>query len=202
MYLIRLIIIGDSSVGKTSLLVRFHEDNFITTQKTTIGVDYKAKEICIDDEEVKLQIWDTAGQERFRSMTSAFYSKAQGIIITFDVTNLNSFRAIPNWIRDVNMYAPSFCSIVLVANKVDMPPEKWAVSQKEYITFAGSNNLKILECSAASGQNVNEAFIAVSRIILTKNRGELSIINSNNGGVSQQSKLKLDTNKRKERSCC
>jgi Ras-related protein Rab-35 len=77
MYLVRVIIVGDTGVGKTSLLVRFHENNFSSLQKTTIGVDYKAKEIIIDGEAVKLQIWDTAGQERFRSMTAAFYNRAQ-----------------------------------------------------------------------------------------------------------------------------
>ena len=77
MYLVRVIIVGDTGVGKTSLLVRFHENNFSLAQKTTIGVDYKAKEISIEGEIVKLQIWDTAGQERFRSMTAAFYNRAQ-----------------------------------------------------------------------------------------------------------------------------
>lgn len=102
MYLIRLLIVGETGVGKTSLLVRFHENNFIFAQKATIGVDYKAKEIQIDSETVKLQIWDTAGQERFRSMTAAFYSRAQGIAITFDVGLRYSFEALPSWIKEIN----------------------------------------------------------------------------------------------------
>ncbi len=132
MFLIRLLIVGETGVGKTSLLVRFNEDHFIIDQKTTIGVDYKAKEILIDQERVKLQvsqqnpaiyphftdvcvsqIWDTAGQERFRSMTSAFYNKAQGVVITFDVTQRDSFTSLPNWIRDVrsvSIYLSRFLS--------------------------------------------------------------------------------------------
>lgn len=102
MYLIRLLIVGETGVGKTSLLVRFHENNFIFAQKATIGVDYKAKEIEIDKEVVKLQIWDTAGQERFRSMTAAFYSRAQGIVITFDVGLRCSFDALSSWIREIH----------------------------------------------------------------------------------------------------
>lgn len=102
MYLIRLLIVGETGVGKTSLLVRFHENNFIYAQKATIGVDYKAKEIDIDKETVKLQIWDTAGQERFRSMTAAFYSRAQGIAITFDVGLRCSFEALPSWIKEIH----------------------------------------------------------------------------------------------------
>lgn len=130
MYLIRLLIVGDTGVGKTSLLIRFHEDQFIVHQKTTIGisvhlwygvwlfvcsgVDYKAKEVKIENEMVKLQvylilknqnqflqIWDTAGQERFRSMTSAFYNKAHGIILVFDVSQEESFRSLNTWIRDI-----------------------------------------------------------------------------------------------------
>ena len=84
------------------MLVRFNEDNFVVNQKTTIGVDYKAKEIQIGDEQIKLQIWDTAGQERFRSMTAAFYNRAQGVIITFDVTQRSSFLHLQNWVRDVH----------------------------------------------------------------------------------------------------
>ena len=84
------------------MLVRFNEDHYIPDSKATIGVDYKAKEVVVDNEHVKLQIWDTAGQERFRAMTSAFYNRAQGIVITFDVGNLNSFLALSNWIKDVN----------------------------------------------------------------------------------------------------
>ena len=130
MYLVRLLIVGETGVGKTSLLVRFNEDNFISDQKTTIGVDYKAKEVQIDDETVKLQvriiflpispsnlfvkIWDTAGQERFRSMTSAFYSKAQGVVVTFDVTERDTFLALPSWIRDVRMVSMNTYALIFL----------------------------------------------------------------------------------------
>lgn len=201
MFLIRLLIIGDAGVGKTSLLVRFNENNFVSNQKTTIGVDYKAKEITIDDDKVKLQIWDTAGQERFRSMTSAFYSKAQGVIVTFDVTQRDSFDAVSNWIRDVNMYAPSHCVIMVVANKVDLPEELWRVTREEYQTLSDLHALKVIECSAASGLNVNDTFIELGRMILTKNRQKLAEVNIGPTGQSGN-ELRVDLNPKKKESCC
>lgn len=101
MYMIRLLVVGDTGVGKTSLLMRFHEDTFVYAQKATIGVDYKAKEVNINGELVKLQIWDTAGQERFRSVNAAFYNRAHGAVITFDVGQRSSFEALTSWIKEI-----------------------------------------------------------------------------------------------------
>ena len=175
MYLVRLLVVGDTSVGKTSLLMRFNEGHFILTQKTTIGVDYKAKEIMIDSDSVKLQIWDTAGQERFRSMTSAFYNRAQGVIVTFDVTQYSSFMALETWVNDVNQNAPAGCTIVLCANKTDFPVDKWQVRKEEYMLFAHEHKYTLFEASASSGLNVNEMFTEIGRQVLSKNKSELSL---------------------------
>eukprot|EP01036_Dinobryon_divergens_P023355 gene23355-31692_t len=174
MYLIRLLIVGESCVGKTSLLVSFNGDKFILNQRTTVGVDYKARVINIGGEDVKLQIWDTAGQERFRSMTAAFYNKAQGVIIAFDVTQKESFQALPMWIDDVKKSAPPRTIIFLCANKVDCPSEMWKVEKEEYISFAIFHNLTIFETSALSGYNVAEIFSELGQQILNTNKGELS----------------------------
>ena len=179
MYLVRVIIVGDTGVGKTSLLVRFHENNFSLAQKTTIGVDYKAKEINIEGEIVKLQIWDTAGQERFRSMTAAFYNRAQGVIVAFDVTNPESFLSLGTWINDVKRDAPPGCFIVLCANKTELPVSSWKVSREEFTKFSEDNNLIIFETSAATGQNVNEMFMELGKEVVRKIRAELSKQTSN-----------------------
>jgi small GTP-binding protein len=190
MYLVRLLIIGDSGVGKTSLLVRFNEDTFAQTQKTTIGVDYKAKEVVIKrksthteigeegdgdggEDHVKLQIWDTAGQERFRSMTSAFYNKALGVVLTFDVSHRDSFLALPSWISDIRRDASPSCIIVLCANKVDLDESKWQVRREEYTALANQHGFSLFEASGKSGQGVQDVFLELGRLIVDKNRGEL-----------------------------
>lgn len=174
MFLIRLLIIGETGVGKTSLLIRFNEGHYNPNSKTTIGVDYKAKELTVDGENVKLQIWDTAGQERFRAMTGAFYNKAQGVIITFDVGRYDSFLAIPNWIRDVREQAPPTCSIIICANKCDLDPELWEIKREEYLTFASKRDYMLIEASASTGQKVHDLFEDLTRSILSKSRNELA----------------------------
>eukprot|EP01031_Cornospumella_fuschlensis_P031960 gene31960-38643_t len=208
MYLIRLLIVGETGVGKTSLLVRFHENNFIFAQKATIGVDYKAKEIEIDKEVVKLQIWDTAGQERFRSMTAAFYSRAQGIVITFDVGLRCSFEALGSWIREIHEIAPSRCVLILCANKVDLPPELWQVKREEYLTYSEQAGIPIMECSASSGQNVQEMFVELGRHVLQGNREDLTQVRDEQDGNNGKSIILSDFADRERRrktskkGCC
>ena len=154
MYLVKLLMVGDCGVGKTSLLLRFNDGSFQTNQRSTIGVDYKAKDIFVDGKTIRLQIWDTAGQERFRSMTSTFYSRAQGIIIVFDVTAGESFSNLTNWLKDVENEAPENCKISLCANKVDAPLSDWKVDRAIFEHFARDHNLSLYESSAATADNV------------------------------------------------
>lgn len=158
MFLLRLLIVGDTHVGKTSLLLRFNEGYFIANQKTTVGVDFKAKEVDLDGQLVKLQIWDTAGQERFRSMTSAFYTRAQGVVLVFDVSQRETFDKLHTWISDVRGGAPANTPIILCAGKVDLPKETWRVSKEEYDNFASNTGLKIIETSSSTGHNVDALF--------------------------------------------
>jgi len=205
MFLIRVLIIGDTGVGKTSLLVRFNEGTFTLNQKTTIGVDYKAKEVVIsrresstspaaeDDEvaqvgstsmteatsptkapdHVKLQIWDTAGQERFRSMTAAFYNKAQGVVLAFDVSQRDTFQSLSTWIADVGRDAPAGCVVVLCANKVDIDESLWQVRREEFTALAKQHGFPLFEASGKTGAKVNDMFIELGRVILERNRSEL-----------------------------
>jgi len=104
-YLIKLLMIGDSGVGKSCLLLRFSDDSFTTSFITTIGIDFKIKAVEIDGKRVKLQIWDTAGQERFRTITTAYYRGAMGILLVYDITDEQSFLNIRNWIRNIEQHA-------------------------------------------------------------------------------------------------
>ncbi len=175
-YLMRILIVGNTDVGKTSLLVRFNEDKFVTNQRTTIGVDYKAREVEICGERVKMQIWDTAGQERFRSMTSAFYNKAQGVVLCFDVGQRNSFLSLPGWIDDIRRDAPEGCHIILCANKIDLAQKDWAVSQKEIQAFAAEQEMRVFETSGKTGANVPGLFVALGEDILAKGKDKLTQI--------------------------
>jgi len=103
--LIKLLIIGDSGVGKSCMLLRFVDDSYTSSFITTIGIDFKIKTIELDGKRVKLQIWDTAGQERFRTITTAYYRGAMGLLLVYDVTNDDSFRNVTNWSRNVDQHA-------------------------------------------------------------------------------------------------
>lgn len=120
-YLIKLLLIGDSGVGKSCLLLRYSDDSFTSSFITTIGIDFKIKSILIDESKVKLQIWDTAGQERFRTITTAYYRGAMGILLIYDVTDENSFRNVGNWMKQIEINAADNVNKILIANKCDVP---------------------------------------------------------------------------------
>jgi len=119
-YLIKLLLIGDSGVGKSCLLLRFSDDSFTPSFIATIGIDYKIKTIEIDGVKIKLQVWDTAGQERYRTITNAYYRGAMGILLVYDVTNAKSFENIRSWIRNVEQHASENVNRILIGNKCDM----------------------------------------------------------------------------------
>jgi len=116
---LKLLLIGDSAVGKTCMLLRFSDDTFSTDMVSTIGVDYKTKYIPLDGKTVKLQVWDTAGQERFRNITHAYYRGAKGIFLVYDVTNELSFRHVKVWMDNIKKLADDSVSVMLIGNKCD-----------------------------------------------------------------------------------
>lgn len=132
--MVKLIIIGDSSVGKSCILLRFAEDSFPTSHMPTIGnsilskfkaftvgIDFKIKTIVVDDERVKLQVWDTAGQERFRTITQTYYKGAMGILLVYDCTQDSTFQNVTNWLKQIDSHASEDVIKILVANKTDLP---------------------------------------------------------------------------------
>uniref|UniRef100_A0A8D0G4V8 small monomeric GTPase n=1 Tax=Strix occidentalis caurina TaxID=311401 RepID=A0A8D0G4V8_STROC len=155
-YLFKLLLIGDSGVGKTCLLFRFSEDAFNTTFISTIGIDFKIRTIELDGKKIKLQIWDTAGQERFRTITTAYYRGAMGIMLVYDITNEKSFDNIKNWIRNIEEHASSDVERMILGNKCDMN-EKRQVSKEKGEKLAIDYGIKFLETSAKSSINVEEA---------------------------------------------
>ncbi|CAK8686858.1 ras-related protein Rab-35-like [Clavelina lepadiformis] len=170
-HLFKLLIIGDSGVGKSSLLLRFADNTFSGSYITTIGVDFKLRTIEIDGEKVKLQIWDTAGQERFRTITSTYYRGTHGVIVVYDVQRAESFVNVKRWLQEIEQNCDSV-NRILVGNKDD-EPEKKVVETEDAETFAEQINISLFETSAKENKNVEEMFVAITRQVLQKKKTSL-----------------------------
>jgi Ras-related protein Rab-8A len=164
-YLVKLLLIGDSGVGKSCLLLRFSDDSFTTSFITTIGIDFKIRTIELDGKRIKLQIWDTAGQERFRTITTAYYRGAMGILLVYDVTDESSFNNIRNWMRNIEQHAADNVNKILVGNKADMDESKRAVPTAKGQALADEYGVKFFETSAKTNLNVENVFFTIAREI-------------------------------------
>eukprot|EP00695_Tsukubamonas_globosa_P001376 TRINITY_DN239_c0_g1_i1.p1 TRINITY_DN239_c0_g1~~TRINITY_DN239_c0_g1_i1.p1 ORF type:complete len:205 (+),score=82.58 TRINITY_DN239_c0_g1_i1:147-761(+) len=160
-YLFKLLLIGDSGVGKSCLLLRFADDTYTESYISTIGVDFKIRTIQLEGKTIKLQIWDTAGQERFRTITSSYYRGAHGIIVVYDVTDMDSFNNVKTWLGEIDRYATENVNKLLVGNKSDLVTKKVVdtASAKEY---ADSLGIPFLETSAKNATNVEQAFLTMA----------------------------------------
>eukprot|EP00002_Diphylleia_rotans_P012636 TRINITY_DN2476_c0_g3_i3.p1 TRINITY_DN2476_c0_g3~~TRINITY_DN2476_c0_g3_i3.p1 ORF type:complete len:220 (-),score=51.28 TRINITY_DN2476_c0_g3_i3:183-842(-) len=165
-FLFKFIIIGDTGTGKSCLLHRFIERKFKSGSKHTIGVEFGSKVVNAGGKNIKLQIWDTAGQERFRSVTRSYYRGAAGALLVYDITNRQTYNNIANWLSDARNLANEDIVMVLVGNKKDK--EEREVTFMEASQFAQQHNLMFLETSAASGDDVDEAFLKCAKSILSK----------------------------------
>ncbi|KAK2704320.1 ras-related protein Rab-8A-like [Artemia franciscana] len=166
-HLFKLLLIGDSGVGKTCILFRFSEDAFNSTFISTIGIDFKIRTIEIDGKRIKLQIWDTAGQERFRTITTAYYRGAMGIMLVYDITNERSFENIKNWVRNIEEHASSDVEKMILGNKCDMNDRR-QVSKERGEQLALEYGIRFMETSAKASINVENAFITLARDIKLK----------------------------------
>ena len=166
-YIFKFIIVGNSAVGKSCLLLRFDEDRFQPIHDVTVGVTFSIKMVQIEGQDVKVQIWDTAGQEIFRSITRSYYRDSACAIIVYDITDQNSFDKVEDWIRDVRNLAPPDCLIVLFGNKLDLESQR-AVKTETGQEMADKHGLMFFETSAATGQNVSQAFNECVTAVYTK----------------------------------
>ncbi|XP_062451683.1 ras-related protein Rab-18-B-like isoform X1 [Rhea pennata] len=154
---LKLLLIGDSAVGKSSLLLRFTEGAFEPCQKPTIGVDFKVKKMVVDGHTVQLAIWDTAGQERFRTLTPSYYRGAQGVVLVYDVTRKDTFTGLESWLNELEMYTTRSNIVkMLVGNKTDKPDRE--VDRREGLQFARKRSLLFIETSAKTQDGVQHAF--------------------------------------------
>jgi Ras-related protein Rab-8A len=180
-YIVRLLMVGDSACGKTSLVLRFDQNVFSTKFVTTIGVDYRDKMVKIEGTTMRLQLWDTAGQERFRSLTSNFFGRADGFVLTFDVSNRPSFDHVVGWMRDIKTRAPPDCDIVLCGNKCDLDNDR-VVAYEEGKQLADEYGVQFFETSALTGQNVEKMFTALAANIKRKRIDDLEGFQGKGGG--------------------
>ena len=175
-HIFKVLIIGDSSVGKSNILLRFSDNIFHDTFLPTIGVDFKIRNVKMGDQTIKLNIWDTAGQERFKTITSTYYKGAHGIILAYDITDRESFNNVNNWLAEVKKHAGAQVIKLLVGNKCDLENER-VVTAKEGKEFADSLGISFMETSAKQRINIDESFMTLTKQIYellpeTERRGE------------------------------
>ncbi|CAF1214334.1 unnamed protein product [Rotaria sordida] len=166
-YLLKFLIIGCASTGKTCILHQFIDNKFKTNVTHTIGAEFGSKIININKINVKLQIWDTAGQERFQSVTRSYYRGASGALLVYDITNRESYNAVANWLSDARRLASRNVIIILCGNKKDLEDQR-EITFTEANQFAQDNDLIFFETSAMTGENVHESFLQCAQIILSK----------------------------------
>ena len=197
---LKILLIGDSHVGKTSLLLKYVDDFFPEEHIATIGIEYKDKIINKDGYNIRLQIWDTAGQERFNSITKNIYRNTNGVLFVYDVTNRKSYNSMKNWIKDTEKIDKDIKGIIL-ANKIDL--EEREVNTDELEELGNKMNMKFLETSAKDNINVKEAFILlVEELLKDKNEKEILEMYLRN----KRSDLSIGTKKtaidKKKKGCC
>lgn len=163
-YLFKLLLVGESNVGKSSLLLRFADNTFSKSYISTIGVDFKIRTVQLDGKTFKLQIWDTAGQERFRTITSSYYRGAHGVMLVFDVCDKRTFERIDEWYKEIERYANPNAVKLLIGNKTDDPDHR-EVFTRDAEAWAEEKGLSYIETSAKESTNVEHAFTCLTNLV-------------------------------------
>ena len=187
-YLFKVLLLGDTDVGKSSLILRYTEETFNSKLVNSIGVDFKMKKKEIDGKIIKVQIWDTAGHERFRSITYSYYRGANAIIIVFDITDKKSFLSITEWLKQIEKHAKENVFKFLVGNKSDLAEER-KVTFEEAKEYADKHDLPYIETSAKEGININELFESSIKSFLSNNKyigGDKNIKLNNQSTTSEK----------------
>lgn len=165
---IKLLTIGNSGVGKTSLLIRYSSNSFSPTFITTIGIDFKIKNVTMRGKRVKLQIWDTAGQERFKTITTSYFRGAAGILLVYDCLDAETFEGINQWMQQIKQHGDANVNKLLIANKCDFPASEREVTKAQGEALAKKYGMKFMETSAKTGEGVEEAFKTIAEDVLDR----------------------------------
>ena len=206
----KIILIGDTSVGKTNILSRYINDTFSETSKSTVGVELATKVERYNNKKIKIQIWDTAGQERYKSITTSYYKGAKGAFIVYDITKKESFKNVDKWIKDLKEFGDEDVTILIVGNKCDLEDER-EVSIEEVKKKAELFDIGYCETSALKAKNIDYAFQTLIKLVAekmeNKKNGENKYGNQSNvisTGVSLETKIIAECNrpKTKDKFCC
>lgn len=194
-FLIKVVVIGDSGVGKTNIIFQYTEGKFSSVHVATVGFDYKSKIIKLPNskKKVKMQIWDTAGQERYMAINKNLFQRVQGIILMYDLTNRESFEHISNWLNMIKQTVPNK-PLILVANKLDIADEKRIVTENEGEKIAKENNIEFFEASGSTGENVDKLFEAIGESVFKYLMEEKGDYMNNN--------IKVTETSNKKKKCC
>ena len=188
----KIMVLGESKVGKTSLIKRYTKDQFGGVYLTTVGMDFQDKIIEIEDKKVRLQVWDTAGQERFRNVTKSYFQSSQGLLVVYDITDKDSFLNINFWMENIKKNAPENVKLILVGNKCDLANER-KVTIEDGENKARNYNIKFFESSAKDGTNVNELFFYLANEIYQDEKTK---------GKDNKKTVQLDSKKKEKKGCC
>ena len=196
--LFKLILIGDSYVGKSNILLKYLKNQFNENSKTTIGVEFGTKNIIINNKRIKIQIWDAAGQERFHSITSAYYKGAKGALIVYDITRKNTFDNIDKWITDLKLNGDKNICIIILGNKSDLI-DKREINKNDGIKKAEMYKTAFLETSALNGDNISKAFDELIEQIVINNKNIFQDDNENE--IDKGVNLNDEKNNNKKKCC-
>ena len=201
----KILLLGDSGVGKTAFILRFCEDKFEEDSLTTIGLDQKNKFVKRDNKKLELHIWDTAGQERFRSIAKNCYKGADGIILMYDISKYDTFKHIKTWISNIKEAIDlSKIAFIVVGNKCDLPESEKEVDKESKANFEVNNNMKIIETSAKDNINVSESFINLIDKMLELGLGRKKGNEDDNDDLNNSQTLRNPKNDKENRvgGCC
>ena len=185
-FIFKVLLLGNSDVGKSSIILRYVDQTWSDTFVPTIGVDFKVKTLEVDNKKIKMQIWDTAGQERFRTVISSYFRGSHGLFLIYDITNRDSFKNLENWLSEIEENANKNVLKFLIGNKCDLENDR-EIQTKEGQDFANRNGMQFMETSAKEDKNINEAFEALAKLMMEFSNEKNSSLNKADTKVLKKS---------------
>ena len=201
-YKLKVVIVGDSGVGKSNLIKRFTTNEFNEHSKATVGVEFLSRSYKINDKIFKIEMWDTAGQERYKSITAAYYKGAKGALIVYDTTSAKSFENVDKWLGEIKEKAGKEIKLIIIGNKIDLKDKK-VITTEQALTRAKELDIPLMETSAKDATNVKEAFHDLLKEMYCELSKTLQIVEKQNLENDRNNGVQLDVNEqKKKKSCC